>query len=87
VSRVVGQDDVRGAQLVDEIGCLGWGRDLRCAVIARAAAAGKEDGHGGQVREDLVLTNLGVLGSAWFGAGGGGVAVAASVGGLAVGPG
>ena len=46
-----------------------------------------KDGDGGQVREDLIFTDVGVLRPGQLGAGGAGVAVTAPVGGLAIGPG
>src|SRR6266704_556742 len=85
--RVVGEDDTRGPQLVDQASGLGGGGELPGAVAVRLAAAGEKDGDSGQVGQDLVLAHVGVLGPTRFRAGGAGVAVAAPVGGLAVGPG
>jgi hypothetical protein len=85
--RVVGKGDACGPQLVDQACCLAWGDDLQGAVRQRLIVAVEADAQGGQVRQDLVLTDIGVLRPAWFRAGGAGVAVAAPVGGLAVGPG
>ena len=84
--RVVGKGDACSPQLVDQACCLTWGGDLHGAGRQRLTVAAEEDGQGGQVRQDLVLTDISVLRPAWFRAGGAGVAVAAPVGGLAVGP-
>jgi hypothetical protein len=84
--RVVGEDDTRGPQLVDQASGLGRGGELPGAVAVRRAAAGKKDGDSGQVGQDLVFTDVGVSRLSGAGRGGAGVAVAAPVGGLAVRP-
>jgi hypothetical protein len=81
--RVVGKGDACAAQLVDQACCLAWGGDLQGAVMQRLIVAAEEDGQGGQMRQDLVLTDIGVLRPTWFRTGGAGVAVAAPVGGPA----
>src|SRR6266702_5421222 len=68
--RAVGKGDACGAQLVDQACCLAWGGDLHGAVRQRLIVAVEEDGQGGQVRQDLVLTDVGVLRSAGFRTGG-----------------
>ena len=89
VVRVIGDDNAVGAQLVDQhgrtsgAGHLGNGAAPRSGFPGRA---GEQDGKGGQVREDLVFADVGVRGPSRFLACGAGVAVAAPVGGLAVGP-
>ena len=61
---------------------------LACSPPLRGMAAVRvQDGQGGQPGQDLVLADVQVLRPARAGAGGAGVAVAAPVGGLAVGPG
>ena len=90
VVRVLGEDDADGAQLVDQV-C----RNRRSGHLGRTAVpaagfpgrVGEQDADSGQVRKDLVLAQVGVPGPSWFWADGSGVAVAAPVGGLAVGPG
>src|SRR5580658_9885900 len=89
VVRVIGEDDAADAELVDQVCCTVRaghlaGTGVRAAQFADAA--GEQDGDGGQVRQDLVLAHVGVRWSSRFWAGGAGVAVAAPVGGLAVGP-
>lgn len=84
--RVVGEDGAAAAQLVDQVSGVSRGSDVDCAGIVHRALVGEEDGQGGQVRQDLVFTDVSVLHSAGTWSGGDGVAVAASVGGLAVGP-
>src|SRR5690242_11809472 len=83
--RVVGEGDARRPQLVDQARCLTGSGDLHGAAGWRLIAL-DEDGQRGQVRQDLVLPDVGVLGPAGSRAGRAGVAVAAPVGGLAVGP-
>jgi hypothetical protein len=78
VSGVGGEDDPHGPQLVDQACCLTWAGDLGGAAGRRLIAA-EVDGDGGQVREDLVLANVGVLRPRGIGACGAGVAVAAPV--------
>ena len=88
--RVVGEDGAVGAELVDQGCCAVRAGQLRRAAVRPggfAGGAGEQDGDGGQVREDLVLSHVGVRGASGFWAGSAGVAVAAPVGGLAVGPG
>src|SRR5436190_18680096 len=60
---------------------------LRLLFAGGAGAARVQDGPGGQPGQDLVLADVQVLGPPGVGAGGAGVAVAAPVGGFAVGPG
>ena len=88
--RVVGEDAAHGAQAVDQIRGLRRGGHLRNVLPAAGrclAGPAQEDGDGRQVGEDLVPADVGVLRPAGAGSGGAGVAVAAPVGGPAVGPG
>src|SRR5512146_825876 len=50
--RVVGEDDARSPQLVDQARCLTGCDDLHGAARWRLIAV-EEDGQGGQVRQDL----------------------------------
>ena len=84
--RVVGESDACGPQLIDQACRLTRSGDLQSAVRQRPIVATEEDGKGGQVRQNLILTDIGVLWPAGARAGGAGVAVAAPVGRLAVRP-
>ena len=85
--RVVGEDGTRAAQLVDQaISGVSRGSDVYRAGFVHRATVGEEDGQSGQVRQDLVFTDVGVFRLSGAGRGGAGVAVTAPVGGLAVGP-
>jgi len=59
---IVGEGDACGPQLVDQARCLTRGGDLHGAVRQRLIAAAEKDGQGGQVRQDLVRTDVGVFG-------------------------
>src|SRR6185437_106833 len=87
--RFVGEDGAAGAELVDQ-GCgtvrAGQLRQAAVCPVRFPGGDGEQDGDGGQVREDLVLPHVGVRGSSRFWAGSAGVAVAAPVSGLAIGP-
>ena len=85
--RVVDESCAHGPQLVDQVCGLARRGDLSGAVVFWRAVARQEDGQGGQVGQDLVLADMGVLRPAWVRVSGAGVAVAAPVGRLAVGPG
>jgi hypothetical protein len=88
VVRVVGQHSACRTQLVNQVrGAVRAGQPGQApAARVRFAAAGEEDGQGGQVRQDLVLADVGVLGPGGIRDGGAGLAVPAPVGGLPVGP-
>ena len=82
--------DTLSTQLVDQPGCVVRSGQLGCTAAPAArfpCRAGEQDADRGQVRQDLVFADVGVPRSARAWAGGAGVAVAAPVGGLAVGPG
>ncbi len=79
--RVVGEDHAVGAQLVDQRSRAVRAGQLRQAAVSAVGLpgeAGQQDGEGGQVREDLVLADIGVLRPGGIGDGGAGVAVAAT---------
>ena len=87
---VVGEDGAIGAKLVDER-CRVGGAGQLCPAAASSGGCpgrrGEQDGEGGQVWQDLVFADIGVLRAGGIGDGGAGVAVAAPVGSPAVGPG
>ena len=88
VAWVIGQRDPPGPQVSDHRrgvragGPVGLPR-ATADIVCRDA---EEDGQGGQAGKDLVLADVGVPGPGGVRPGGAGVAVAAPVGGLAVGP-
>jgi hypothetical protein len=84
--RVVGEDGTRAVQLADQAGGVSRGSDVYRAGLVHRAAVGEEDGQSGQVRQDLVFTGVGVSRLSGAGRCRAGVAAAAPVGGLAVGP-
>jgi hypothetical protein len=63
--RVAGEDGAIGAQLVDER-CRAGGAGQLCPAAAsldgRPSGPGEQNGEGAQVREDLILADIGVLG-------------------------
>ena len=65
--RVVGDGDTVVPQLADQARDLSGGGDLHDAVVVLSLVPGEDDGQGGQVREDLVLADIGVPGPAGFG--------------------
>jgi len=88
--RVVSEDDAIGAQPVDQHGPVRGAGHLSGSAAVRSGYPGRrgeQDGEGGQVRQDLVLADIGVLRPRGIGDGRAGVPVAAPVGGPAVGPG
>jgi hypothetical protein len=90
--RVVGEGDPAVAHVPDHILCSGLGPGVGSAARAQPAAggglgAGQQEVQHGEVRQDAVLPDAGVLRPGRIGRGGAGVAVAAPVGGIAVGPG
>lgn len=85
--RVVGEDGARSSQLVDEVRGLGGAGGLHGATVVRHGVVSGEDGQGGQVRQDLIFADVGVLRLAGSRAGGAGAAMAAPVSGPPVGPG
>jgi hypothetical protein len=80
VLRIVGERATAGAQVVDQV------RSLRRTSDRVYVALGEQDREGCQVRRDLVLADIGVLGPGGIGAGGAAVAVPAPVGRAAVRP-
>src|SRR5579862_3536109 len=60
--RVVGEDDTRNPQLVDQPSSLSGGGDLHRAGALGPAFPGQQDGHRGEVRQDLVFAHICVLG-------------------------
>src|ERR1035441_8791156 len=79
--RVVGEGEAGSSHLVDQIRSLSGDRDLHRSGGFRGVVVGEEYGQGREMRQDLVLADVGVLGSAGVRADGAGVAVAAPVGG------
>jgi hypothetical protein len=86
VPRVVGERGAGDSQVVDQFRGLGWSRDP-LSLAPGIPVASEQDRQGRQVAQDLVLANIDVLRPARIGPGGAGVAVPASVGGPAAGPG
>src|ERR1035438_683585 len=72
--RVVGEGDAGSSHLVDQIRSLSGDRDLHRSGGFGVAVAGEEYGHGREMRQDLVLADVGGLGSAGGRADGAGVA-------------
>jgi hypothetical protein len=73
-----------GAELVDQGSSIDWPGQLSYAAAAagwRSGRTGEQDADGGQVRQDLVLADVGVAGACGVRAGSAGMAVAAPVGG------
>ena len=61
---VVGENDAIGAQLVDQSGRIIRSGQMRCTAAAAARCAGiadEQDADGGQVQQDLVLADIGIL--------------------------
>jgi hypothetical protein len=83
---VVGEDDAAGAEPVDQGRRIARRGDGHAAFPVCRIVTDEKDGEGGQVRQDLVLTDVGVLRPVRVGDGGAGVAVAAPVRGPAIGP-
>src|ERR1039457_1080785 len=84
--RVVGEGEAGSSHLVDQIRSLSGDRDLHRSGGFRVVVVGEEYGHGREMRQDLVLADVGVLGSAGGRADGAEVAVAGTGGGPAGGP-
>ena len=87
--RVVSEDDAIGAQPVDQHGPVRRAGHLSGSAALRSGYPGRrgeQDGDSGQVRQDLVLADIGVLRPRGIGDGRAGVPVAAPVGGPAIGP-
>lgn len=67
---VVGEDGAVRAKLVDQGCCIVRAGQLRQAAVPASRSPGRaceQDGEGGQVRQDLVLADIGVLGRAGSG--------------------
>jgi hypothetical protein len=88
---IISEGDQALAQVPDHILGTGLIPDVDAAAAAppplSSGRLGEQQVQGGQVQQDPVLTDVGVLEPARAAPAGGGVAVAAPVGGLAVGPG
>jgi hypothetical protein len=89
IARVVGEDDTVGAEPVDQgcrIGRAGHLYETEVPAARFPGRAREQESESGQVRQNLVLAHARGLRPAGVRAGGTGVAVAAPVGGLPVGP-
>jgi hypothetical protein len=88
--RVKDEDDLLLAQVPGHVLGSNRGPDVDSAAGAppplSSGGLGEQHMKGGQVRDDEVLADVSVLRMLWAGRAGGGVAVAAPVGGLAVRP-
>jgi len=86
--RVIGRHCASCTQPVDHGRGAGRAGQLSQSPVARILPriTGEEDGQGSQVRQDLILANVGVLRPGGIGDRGAGVAVSAPVRGPAVGP-